>query len=239
MSGQWSETAGPAGTLRFYAAGDPRQSAAAPLLLLCPELPALEGAQGDVTLPYEAVAQRVAEESGWRVVAAMFRGVGGSVGSFSAAGWLEDAGALVEAELGGRPGLRAAGFGIGGAVALALAAREERVHGVACFAVPARLAGVGRRPRGAGRAVPPGRRDRAGLPRGRGRLGRRVARALQPVVLATRLGERPLLVVQGSEDHDVPVDSAVELAAAAGRAELRMVLGAGHWLRADRGPPPP
>jgi pimeloyl-ACP methyl ester carboxylesterase len=232
VSGQWSETEGPAGTLRFYAAGGSRHPSAAPLLLLCPELPALEGAQGDVTLPYETVAQRVAEESGWRVVAAMFRGVGGSVGSFSAAGWLEDAGAVVEAELHGRAGLRAAGFGIGGAVALALAAREDRVRGVACFAVPARLGewasdpdSLAQRCRRAGVIEP-------GFPEDVGAWAAEL-RDLEPVALAARLGERPLLAVQGSEDHDVPPDSAREIAAAAGRAELRMVLGAGHWLRTD------
>jgi pimeloyl-ACP methyl ester carboxylesterase len=232
VSGQWSETDGPAGTLRFYAASGPRQSAPAPLLLLCPELPALEEAQGDVTLPYEAVAQRVAEESGWRVLAAMFRGVGGSVGSFSAAGWLEDAEALIGAELGGRTGLRAAGFGIGGAVALALAARDERVGGVACFAVPARLGewaadpeGLAERCRRAGVIEP-------GFPEDVGAWAAEL-RELEPLALVARLGERPLLVVQGSEDHDVPTDSAAELAAAASRAELRMVLGAGHWLRTD------
>jgi pimeloyl-ACP methyl ester carboxylesterase len=42
-----------------------------------------------------------------------------------------------------------------------------------------------------------------------------------------------LLVVQGSEDDDIPPESAAALAEAAGRAELQMVLGAGHWLRAD------
>jgi pimeloyl-ACP methyl ester carboxylesterase len=233
VSGQWSEVTGPAGTLRFYAAGGSRRPAPAPLLLLCPELPALEGAKGDVTLPYETVAQRVAEESGWRVVAGMFRGVGGSVGSFSASGWLEDAAALVEAELGGRDGLRAAGFGIGGAVALALAARDERVQGVACFAVPARLREWAADPhelvdrcRRAGVIDP-------GFPEDAGAWAAEL-RELEPVDLAARLGGRPLLAVQGSEDHDVPPDSAAELAAAAGiRAELRVVLGAGHWLRTD------
>jgi hypothetical protein len=49
VSGQWSETAGPSGLLRFYAAGGPREGTA-PLLLLCPELPIIEGARGDVAL---------------------------------------------------------------------------------------------------------------------------------------------------------------------------------------------
>ena len=57
---------------------------------------------------------------------------------------------------------------------------------------------------------------------------------LEPASSAALLGGRPLLVVQGSEDEAVPADEAGALVAVGGpRAELRMVLGAGHWLRAD------
>jgi len=232
VSGQWSETAGPAGPLRFYAAGGPREGTA-PLLLLCPELPLIESSRGDVALPYEALADRVSLESGWRVLAAMFRGLGGSAGSFSGAGWLEDAGAMVDGELGARTGLRVAGFGFGGAIALALAARDERVRGVACLAAPARLdlwtadpqALVGRC-RSAGViewGFPPDARACAT------ELGE-----FEPVVSAAHLAGRPLLVVQGSDDDSVPPEAAPALVQAGGaRAELRMVLGAGHWLRAD------
>jgi len=232
VSGQWSEIAGPSGALRFYAAGGPREGAA-PLLLLCPELPTIEGARGDVALPYEALADRVAQESGWRVIAAMFRGLGGSAGNFSGKGWLEDAAALVDAQLGARLGLRAAGFGFGGAIALALAARDERVRGVACFALPARLAewaadpqALAERCRSAGVIEP-------GFPRNVRAWAAELGK-LEPVASAARLGGRPLLVVQGSDDDAVPPNAASELVGSGGpRAELRMVLGAGHWLRAD------
>jgi alpha/beta superfamily hydrolase len=232
VSGNWSETTGPSGPLRTYAAGGSREGSA-PLLLLCPELPTVEGVRGDLRLPYEAVADRVSEESGWRVVAAMFRGLGGSAGSFSASGWLEDATAVLDAEIGTRPGVAAAGFGFGGAVALGLAAHDERVRGVACFAAPARLGGwvadpdaLVERCRGAG-VIEPGFPPDA-------RAWAAELSALEPVVSAARLGDRPLLVVQGSEDDAVSPDSAGALARAGGtRAELRMVLGAGHWLRAD------
>jgi alpha/beta superfamily hydrolase len=230
VSGQWSEAAGSAGVLRYYAAGGSRLTA--PLLLVCPELPTLEGAREDIGLPYEAVAERVAQESGWRVLAGMFRGVGGSAGSFSGAGWLEDAAALVETELSGRPGLRVAGFGFGGAVALALAVADERVRGVACFAVPLRLGGwvtdpkaLVERCRSAGVVQP-------GFPADVGAWAAELE-GLEPLASVARLGKRSLLFVQGSEDDGVPPESATELAEAAGRAELQMVLGAGHWLRAD------
>jgi alpha/beta superfamily hydrolase len=232
VSGQWSETAGPAGALRFYAAGGPREGTA-PLLLLCPELPLIEGTRGDVALPYEALADRVAQESGWRVVVAMFRGLGGSAGSFSGAGWLDDAAALIDEELGSRAGLRAAGFGLGGAIALALAARDGRVLGVACFAAPAQLdewaadpQALAERCRSAGVIEP-------GFPPDARAWAAELAE-LEPVSSAARLGGRSLLVVQGTDDDAVPPDAAGALVEAGGeRAELRMVLGAGHWLRAD------
>ena len=45
---------------------------------------------------------------------------------------------------------------------------------------------------------------------------------------------RPLLMVHGSDDPDVPLSDARALAdAATGPSELHTVLGAGHWLRAD------
>jgi putative redox protein len=57
---------------------------------------------------------------------------------------------------------------------------------------------------------------------------------LHPTEDAALLKGRPLLVVHGSADPDIPVDDASALAAAAtGPTELRVVVGAGHWLRAD------
>ena len=45
---------------------------------------------------------------------------------------------------------------------------------------------------------------------------------------------RPLLVVHGADDPDVSVDDARALSeAATGPSDLRVVFGAGHWLRAD------
>lgn len=232
MSGQWSETAGPAGPLRFYAAGGPREGTA-PLLLLCPELPLIEGTRGDVALPYEALADRVSHESGWRVLAAMFRGLGGSAGSFSGPGWLEDAAALVDEELGARTGLRVAGFGFGGAIALALAARDERVRGVACLAAPARLDAWAADPQALVERCRSAGVIESGFPRDAGAWAAELGE-LEPVASAARLGGRPFLVVQGSDDDSVPPDAAGALVQAGGaRAELRMVLGAGHWLRAD------
>ena len=170
MSGKWGEIDGAAGALSFYAAGAPREGGA-PLLLLCPELPTIERGRHAAVLPYEAVADRVSQESGWRVVVAMLRGLGGSAGSFSGAGWLEDAAALLESELGRRTGLRVAGFGLGAAIALALATDDSRVRGVAVLRRPGRTHRLDRRSGRLRRAVPPGRCGRTGAPDRSRRLG--------------------------------------------------------------------
>ena len=54
------------------------------------------------------------------------------------------------------------------------------------------------------------------------------------VAAARRLDGRPLLVLHGIDDPDVPVDDARALAdAGAPLCELRLVQGAGHRLRHD------
>ena len=64
-----------------------------------------------------------------------------------------------------------------------------------------------------------------------GRAGVAPARSRRRPALAGR----PLLVVHGTEDDEVPAAAARALADAAteGPVELRIVPGAGHWLRAD------
>ena len=63
--------------------------------------------------------------------------------------------------------------------------------------------------------------------------GRELA-ALDAVVAARKLGDRPLLVLHGADDSDVPLDEARALVEAGGeRAELCVVQGAGHRLRHD------
>ena len=60
--------------------------------------------------------------------------------------------------------------------------------------------------------------------------------SLRPLEAAGLLDGRPLLVVHGTEDDEVPTAAAralADAAAANGPADLRMVPGAGHWLRAD------
>ena len=230
MSGAWDTIEGPAGTLRVYAS---TRGPAVPVLLVCPELPVVEGGTGDVGPGYETLADRLAQESGWRVVSPMPRGIGGSQGDFSAAGWLADLSSVLDQDLAPDGGAWAAGFGFGGAVALRLAAADPRVRGVACLGTPADLSGWA--------ADPPLFAERcrragvigAGFPTDPTAWANELAE-LRPVDAVSALAPRPLLVVQGGDDAVLTSAAARTLVdAATGRCELRMVPGAGHGLRAD------
>jgi len=58
--------------------------------------------------------------------------------------------------------------------------------------------------------------------------------AVEPLGSVAALPPRRLLIGHGSDDMEVPVgDARLLLNAADGRAELRIIQGAGHQLRAD------
>lgn len=206
------------------------------MVLLCHELPRGMGGAFDTGRAYPALADRLAHESGTHVVAAMLRGTGGSAGDFSAAGWLEDLRFVVEQQV--EPGreLWVVGFGLGGALALRLALAEDRVRGVATVAGPADLAGwVADVDRVLDRCRRSGVISSPGFPPDVGAWAAELV-ALAPLDAAGSLGDRPLLVVHGSDDGEVPAAAARALADAAapnGPVDLRIVPGAGHWLRAD------
>jgi putative redox protein len=57
---------------------------------------------------------------------------------------------------------------------------------------------------------------------------------IDPITAIAQLPPRRLLIGHGSDDIEVPASDARDLVAAAdGRAELRLIQGAGHQLRAD------
>jgi putative redox protein len=225
---------GPAGDLSIYSSdttpGAPRRGH----VVLCHDLPRLEGSAADVALTYPALADRLTRESGWRVVTAALRGAGGSAGDFSPLGWLEDLVFVGQTEIPDDATRVAVGFGFGGALALRLAAEDERVSGVACLGSPADLSGLTREPaevlercRRAGVVAP------TGFPVSLDAWTKEFE-MLHPTEDAERLKGRPLLVVQGTDDPDVSMTDARALAdAATGPSEMHPVLGAGHWLRAD------
>lgn len=185
---------------------------------------------------YPELADRIADGGGWVGMTVALRGVGDSEGDFSMAGWLADLRAGLNALL-AEPGVGSAwlcGFGLGGTLALCLAATDPRVRGVASFAAPADVDDWATDPR---RFLEQARsigvvRDPA-FPQ---EFDRWVAelRETRPLRLLPQIPPRPLLIVHGSEDDKVPmVDARALMDAADGQGDLRVISSAGHQLRHD------
>ena len=237
MARPWDRFDGPAGVLAVHVA--PEVTASGPpgaVVVLCHGFPLGTDAAESTGDSLPALADRLAAESGRCVVAGCFRGIGPSEGDFSLDGWLEDLGAFVShgSDLVSGGGVWLVGFGSGGALALCLAADDQRVRGVACFGSPSTFAdwaqdpvgmlefsrrvGVIRNP-----SFPPDLAGWAGA-----------FTTLRPDVACARLSPRPILIVHGVDDDEVPLSDARVLAnAVGGSAELRVIGGAGHRLRAD------
>jgi uncharacterized protein len=205
-------------------------------LVLCHGLPNPPRGAVTVGTTYPDLADHIAAEAGWIVLTFNFRGTGTSEGDFSARGWLDDLHAAVTA-LSAREDVRGvwtAGFGHGGTFAVCEAADDPLVRGVASLAAPSTLRDWAQDP---GRLLvhtrSMGMIRTPGFPSDATTWVRDVGR-LDAVAAAGRLDGRPLLVLHGVEDSEVPVDDARALAEA-GRpgAELRLVHGAGHRLRHD------
>jgi len=243
----WQSLDSPSGTLMVHSAvgvagsGGATPAPAAPVVpastaVLVHDFPVEEMSAERTGASLPALADRLAVESGWRVVAGCLRGVGGSTGDFSPCSWLDDLGTLVDhgVSLAVGGGVWLVGFGVGGSMALCLAARDGRVRGVACLAAEATLEDWGREPRSMLEVA-----RRAGVvrtptfPPDVAKWGREFSE-LRPDEAAGALGGRPLLILHGAEDDEVPVAHARQLADAAGpQAELHVLPGAGHRLRAD------
>jgi uncharacterized protein len=225
---------GPAGDLATYAS---TTSAGAPVhghVVLCHDLPRPKGAAADVAVTYPALADRLTRESGWRVVTAALRGAGESAGDFSALGWLDDLAFLASSEIPESAPRLVVGFGFGGVLALHLAAGDDRVAGVACLGTPADLGPLAADPEQLlARCRQTGVIRSPRFPASADTWAKELT-VLHPVEDAALLKGRPLLMVHGSDDPDVPAADARALAdAATGPSELHTVFGAGHWLRAD------
>jgi putative redox protein len=203
-------------------------------VIVCHDLPRPEAAAADVALTYPALADRLARETGWQVVTAALRGAGESAGDFSALGWLDDLRFLAESEVPEASGGVVVGFGFGGVLALHLAAGDDRVAGVACLGTPADVAELtGDTGAFLVRCRRTGLIKTPGFPASPDAWAKELS-VLHPADDAALLKGRPLLLVHGSDDSDVPLSGARALAeAATGPSELHVVSGGGHWLRAD------
>lgn len=180
------------------------------------------------------LAEHVAHESGWLVATGTMSGVGNSSGTFSATQWLADLTTIINRLEEENSPIACAAFGLGGNVALRLAATDERIRGVATFATAAHLeAWCGEADRFRGQI------NRAGVVQaGQPLLEAEALRAdvltLDPLGAIAQIPPRRLLIGHGADDLEVPVSDARDLYAAADEhAELRIIHGAGHTLRAD------
>jgi putative redox protein len=181
------------------------------------------------------LADRLATEMGWLALAVALRGCGGSEGSFSLRGWLEDLRASVEHLHATEQvsGVWIAGFGTGGALAICEAADDPTVRGVAALGAPADFDDWASHPRRLlEHARDVGIIDDPLFPPSLDAWAKEL-RELRAVEAAPRLAPRPLLIVHGSDDDLVPAFDARVLVDAHGAAELRLVGGAGHRLRHD------
>jgi fermentation-respiration switch protein FrsA (DUF1100 family) len=205
-------------------------------LVVCHGLPNPPRGAATVGTTYPDLADHIANESGWTVLTFNFRGTGTSDGDFSAHGWIEDLRAAVRT-LHARPDVRGvwvAGFGHGGTFAVCETADDHLVRGVAAIASPSTLRDWAQDPgRLLAHARSMGMIRNERFPPDSSRWVRDIGR-IDAVKAAARLERRPLLVLHGVEDAEVPVEDARALADA-GRpnSELRLVQGAGHRLRHD------
>lgn len=228
------EVRGPNGPLSLVVASPPSRPSEGRCLLVCHGLPLTRGGGRTASGTLPELAEHLAAESGWTVATCSLSGTGESPGTFSVPRWREDLASVVDWLVVDHPRLWLGGFGFGGALVLDLAANDDRVRGVATFATPVDVgAWAGPPDRFYALVVASGAVDRnvplddpETLHKGVASLDPRAAMALIP--------PRRILVVHGQEDPLVPVEAARELVAAAqGRAELRIIQGAGHWLRSD------
>ncbi|HEV3266994.1 MAG TPA: alpha/beta hydrolase [Acidimicrobiales bacterium] len=204
------------------------------VLVLVHGLPRLVGMGRQAAGLLPELAEHVANESGWLVATGTLSGVGGSTGTFSASKWREDLATILNRVAEGDRRISLAGFGFGGSLALAAAAADDRVRGVATFAAPAHLEAWSGSPEDIHRAV-----QVAGVVGDERDLLApdelyKDLLAIDPMRAIASIPPRRLLIGHGTDDIEVPASDARDLVAAAeGRAELRLIQGAGHQLRAD------
>ncbi len=211
-------------------------AAPSPGLVLCHGFPAGPGGAATSAQTYPELAERLAGDTGWTVLTFNFRGTGTSEGDFSLSGWLDDLRAAIDYLLAvpGTSGVWVVGAGTGGSLALCEAGEDERVRGVATLSAradfgdwasdPASFLGHARSIGLIGsRAFPPDFDAWA-----------RELHEIRPTALIAKIPPRPILIIHGADDDDVPLDDARVLADAAGDAvELRVLSEAGHRLRHD------
>jgi putative redox protein len=213
----------------------PPRSGRAPGLVLCHGFPAGSTGAALAGQSYVELADRIAERMGWMALAFNYRGCGESEGQFSLAGWQADVVAAIAhlRSVDQVDGVWVVGFGTGGALAIAAAATDVEVRGVASVGTPADFRDWAANPRRLllyARSLGAIRGD--DFPADFDGWSAEL-KAVSAVRSAANVAPRPLLIVHGTEDELVPSLDARAIAEAHGSAELSMVHSGGHRLRFD------
>jgi uncharacterized protein len=206
-----------------------------PGVIVCHGFPAgpLDARLSALTFP--ELCERAAHERGWVAMTFTFRGCGDSEGDFSLGGWADDLRAAVDhLEVEASPStVFLVGTSSGGSLALCHAVTDDRIGGVATLGAPASFDPWVEHPRRLlERARELGAIRRADFPPRFESWAAELAR-FNPTAAARLLAPRPLLVLHGDENDDVPDVDARLLANAHGTAELRIIDGGGARLRHD------
>ncbi|MEI8405233.1 MAG: alpha/beta fold hydrolase [Actinomycetes bacterium] len=231
LESRWIE--GPDRPIEVKIATPTSASATGRLIIISHGLPLNRGGGVLASRLLPELAERIASEVGWTAVVPSLSGVGETGGTFSARGWTDDLAAVIDAFIDGSSMPSLAGFGLGGALCLKAAASDERIRGVVVMATPANLAlWCGRADRFAITCEMAGVIEDASSVSSEQLVDEVLA--LDPLGSITTIPPRHLMIVHGADDSVVPVEQARMLVDAAhGHAELRIVQGAGHFLRPD------
>ena len=180
------------------------------------------------------LAEHLANESGWTVATGTLSGVGGSTGTFSATQWKQDIATVIERITKEKQRISLAGFGFGGALALNTAATDDRIQGVATFAAPAHMQQWSGSAEELHRGIKVAGVVSDSVPLMSAKELFEDVVAIDPLGAIATIPTRRLLIGHGSDDNEVPAQDARDLVDAAQQhAELRIIQGAGHQLRAD------
>ena len=203
-----------------------------PGVVLCHGFPSRQR-PGAPNLTYRRLAERISDDLGFTVLALSLRGCGESTGDFSLGGWLADLDVGVRHLAAEVDGVCLVGSTTGGSLAIRLAVDQPLVKGVAAMAARADFDDWAREPRrflqhcrDVGVVTDPS------WPPSLGRWADELRRN-RPLDHVGRLRDRPLLILHGDQDRQVPADDARALARAHGAAELRIIAGGDHRLRHD------
>ena len=206
-----------------------------PGFVLCHGFPTAAIGAAKAGLSFHTLADRIADQQGAAVLAMNYRGCGASEGHFSIAGWLRDVEAGIDAltALDEVSSISLIGFGTGGALAICAGAQRREVRSVAAFSPPADFADWSDDPEhllGHSRAI--GVISDDDFPRDFDAWASELAE-VRAIESAAELAPRSLSIVHGADDDVVPVFDSRMVADAHGKADLRIIQGAGHLLRYD------